>query len=101
LKAIKDIPMYTKMVQELCTWKQKNKQDPKAIQVIRQLENLMLGNLTIPKYSDPRSLAIKVSIGKVTIPNTVVDLGTTINVMKNEKNAKLSLEGLRPTPTVL
>lgn len=100
LQAIKDIPVYTKTVQDLCTRKKKKKQDPKTIQVIGQLEDIMLRNITIPKYSGPRSPIIKVSIGKVSIPNTLVDLGATINVMKNETKERLSLEGIRPTPTV-
>lgn len=61
----------------------------------------MLGNLTIPKYVDPESPVIQVSIGKITIPNTLMDLGAAINVMTNETKTKLSLEGLRPTPIVL
>ncbi|XP_059068671.1 uncharacterized protein LOC131859137 [Cryptomeria japonica] len=89
------------MVWELCTSKQKKKEDPKTVQVISQLADLMLGSLAMPKYSDPGSLFIKVSIGKTTIPNTLVDLGATINVMTNETKEKLALKGLRPTPTVL
>jgi hypothetical protein len=61
----------------------------------------MLKNLIIPKYSDPRSLVIKVIIHEVTIPNTLVDLGVAINIMKNETKVKLSLNGLRPTLIVL
>ncbi|XP_059068565.1 uncharacterized protein LOC131859061 [Cryptomeria japonica] len=79
----------------------KKKEDPKTVQVIGQLADLMLDNLTIPKYADPGSPVIQVSIGKITIPNTLVDLGAVINVMTNETKTKLSLEGLRPTPTVL
>ncbi|XP_059070389.1 uncharacterized protein LOC131860053 [Cryptomeria japonica] len=65
------------------------------------IEDLMLGNLTIPKYVDPESPVIQLSIGKITIPNKLVDLGAAINVMTNETKTKLSLEGLRPTPIVL
>ncbi|XP_059068524.1 uncharacterized protein LOC131859030 [Cryptomeria japonica] len=101
LQAIKDIPVYNKIVRELCTRRKKKKEDPKTVQVIGQLVDLMLGNLTIPKYADPGSPVIQVSIGKITIPNTLVDLGAEINVMTNETKTKLSLEGLRPTPTVL
>ncbi|XP_059073307.1 uncharacterized protein LOC131874087 [Cryptomeria japonica] len=99
--AIKDILVYNKTVRELCTRRQKKKEDPKTIQVIGQLADLMLGNLTIPKYADLGSPVIQVRIGKITIPNTLVDLGAAINVMTNETKTKLSLEGLRPTPTVL
>ena len=60
-----------------------------------------MGNISIPKYIDPGSLVIQVSIGTIVIPNALMDLGTAINVMKNETKIKLSLEGLRPTPTML
>ncbi|XP_059070597.1 uncharacterized protein LOC131860231 [Cryptomeria japonica] len=101
LQAIKDIPIYNKTVQELCTRKKKKKEDPKTVQVIGQIADLMLGSLAMPKYSDPSSPIIKVSVGKTTIPNTLVDLGAAINVMTNETKEKLALKGLRPTPTVL
>ena len=94
------MPVYNKTIWELCTRRQKKK-DPKTIQVIGQLAELMLGNISIPKYADPGSLVIQVSIGTIIIPNTLVDLGAAINVMTNETKIKLSLEGLRPTPTVL
>jgi hypothetical protein len=100
LQALKDIPVYNKMIRELCTRRQKKK-DPMTIQVIGQLADLMLGNVTIPKYVDPGSPVIQVSIGTIIIPNTLVDLGASINVMTNETKLKLSLDGLRPTPTVL
>lgn len=61
----------------------------------------MLGNLTIPKYSDLGSPVIKVSIVQFIIPNTLVELGVAINVMTNETKERLSLKGLRPTPIVL
>ena len=35
------------------------------------------------------------------MPNILVDLGATINVITNEIETKLSLDGLRPTPIVL
>ena len=45
----------------------------------------MLGNVSIPKYVDPSSPIIKLIIGTIVIPNTLVDLGASINVMTNEK----------------
>lgn len=87
LQALKDIPVYNKMMQELCTQRHKKK-DPKTIQVIGQLADLILGNATIPKYADPGSPVIQVSIGTITIPNTLVDLGTIINVMTSETKKK-------------
>ncbi|XP_057872451.1 uncharacterized protein LOC131078697 [Cryptomeria japonica] len=107
-KAIQKEPMQTEfdLINELRNVNikiplQKKKEDPKTVQVIGQLADLMLDNLTIPKYADLGSIVIQVSIGKITIPNTLVDLGATINAMTNETKTKLSLEGPRPTPIVL
>ncbi len=44
----------------------------------------MLGNVTIPKYVDPSNPVIQVNIGTISIANTLVDLGATINVMTND-----------------
>ena len=54
----------------------------------------MLGNVTNLKYVDPGSPIIQVNIGTIAISNTLVDLGTTMNVMTNEKKLKLSMDGL-------
>ena len=54
----------------------------------------MLGNATNLKYVDPCSPIIQVNIGTIAISNTLVDLGTAINVMTNETKLKLSLDGL-------
>ena len=40
-------------------------------------------------------------IGSTQIPNVLVDLGETINVMTIETVRKLGLTNLRPTPTIL
>ena len=40
-------------------------------------------------------------IGHTQIPNVLVDLGATINVMTVETVRKLGLTNLRPTPTIL
>ncbi|XP_059078025.1 uncharacterized protein LOC131876603 [Cryptomeria japonica] len=58
-QAIMEILEYTKTVRDLCTHKQKKKMDPKIVQVIGQLVDLMLGNLTVPKYVDLASPMIK------------------------------------------
>ncbi|XP_057850678.1 replication protein A 70 kDa DNA-binding subunit A-like [Cryptomeria japonica] len=90
-----------KTVQDLCTHKQKKKMDPKIVKVIGQLVDVMLRNLTVPKYVDPGTPMIKVRIGNVVIPNTLIDMGVIIKVMTIERKEKLSIKGLRPTPTVL
>jgi hypothetical protein len=40
-------------------------------------------------------------MGEIVIPNTLVNLGTTINIMTKETLEHLGITGLRPTPTAL
>ena len=61
----------------------------------------MLGRVISPKYSDPGSPVVSVSINGQFVKNALIDLGATINVMTKETMKKLQIEGLRPTPTIL
>jgi hypothetical protein len=101
-QAIKDVPIYAKVVRELCLKKPgRKKKDPKTVHVIGKLADLMLGKIFMAKYMDPGSLVFKVNINITSIANTLVDLGAPINIMTKETMEKLQLSGLRPTPTVL
>jgi len=55
----------------------------------------MLGKLVTPKYSDPGSLVVDVSINGQSIKNALIDLGATINVMTKDTMKNLKIEGLR------
>ena len=61
----------------------------------------MLGK-TIPiKYDDPGNPRITIQIDLMTIPNTLIDLGTEINIITKETKQMLGLTNIIPTPTVL
>ena len=66
-----------------------------------QLADIMLGKLVTPKYFDPGSLVVDVSINGQSIKNALIDLGASINVMTKDTMKKLKIEGLRATPTIL
>ena len=53
------------------------------------------------KYDDPGNPTVTVQIGHTQIPNILVYLGATINVMTIDTVRKLGLTNLRPTPTIL
>ena len=73
-----------------------------TINVVGQLSNLMLGRVIFPKYLDPGSPIFDVHVNGVIVPNTLIDLGASINVMTKETMLKLNLQGtLRKTTTVL
>ena len=60
-----------------------------------------MGKTLLSKYDDPGNPTVTVQIGNTQIPNVLVDLGTTVNVMTIETIQKLGLTNLRPTPTIL
>jgi hypothetical protein len=61
----------------------------------------MSTNITTEKYVDPGVPIVTILINNISIPNTLIDLGATINVMTMETMQKLNICNLRPTPTIL
>lgn len=61
----------------------------------------MLGKDTPVKYDDPGNPALTAQINDTDLPNTLVDLGATINVMTTGTLSTLGLSNPRPTPTIL
>ena len=53
------------------------------------------------KYIDPGVPLITITIIKFSIPNTLIDLGASINVMTMETLRSLNIYNIRPTPTIL
>jgi hypothetical protein len=75
---------------------------PQTIHVVGQLSELMLGQTINPNYVHPGNLIMQVCIGKNMIPNIIIDLGATINIMNVEVMQILNLQNLmRQTPTIL
>ena len=101
-QAIKDITAYGKDIREACLKKPgRKKKDPTIVHVVGHLADIMLGRLITPKYFDPGSPVVSVSINGQFVKNALIDLGAAINVMTKETMKKLQIEGLRPTPTIL
>eukprot|EP00253_Pinus_taeda_P029985 PITA_29985 len=76
LQAIKDIPIYTKAIKELCLKKPTRKRvDPQNIHVIRDLAGLMTNTILMEKYVDPGIPRVTTIINNIHIPNTLIDLG--------------------------
>ena len=99
LQAIKDTPIYTKAVKELCL--NKRRKDPSKIHVVGNLAGLMSNTIFIEKYVDPGIPMVTITINNFSIPKTLIDLGAAINVMTLETMEYLHLTNLRPTTTVL
>jgi len=70
LQSIKDIPIYAKIIKELCIKKiGKKKKDPTTIQVIGKLASLMCTKTIIEKYIDPGIPMVTISINNFLVPN--------------------------------
>lgn len=102
LQAIKNIPIYEKTIKDSCLKKAgRKKKEQKIVQVKGQLASLMSTNISIEKYIDPGVPLVNISINKFSIPNTLIDLDATINVMTMETLRNLKIYNIRPTPTIL
>ena len=68
LQAIKDIPIYSKVIKELCIKRQGKKQkDPLRIHVIGEMYECMTGQSQIAKYTNPGAPVATVIINNTTI----------------------------------
>ena len=102
LQAIKEIPICTKIIKELCLKKPGRKRlEPQTIQFVGRAAELIMGCVSVEKYTDPRNLVVSVQIGNVLVSNVLIDLGAAFNVMTKKTMDQIRLSHLRPTPTVL
>ena len=100
-QAIRDIPIYSISVRELCLKKPRRKRkDPPTVYVIGDLVQLVMGNTLTAKY-DPGSHVVKVQINGISLYNTLIDLGVAINVMTKHTMERLGLKNIRQTTTIL
>lgn len=101
-QAIKDIPIYSNFVRELCLKKLgRKRKHPPRVHVIEYFAKLMMGNTLSAKYSNPGSPIVKVKINGIYLSNTLIDLGAAINVMTKQTMDRLGITHLRKTSTIL
>jgi hypothetical protein len=95
-QAIKDIPIYAKIIRDICIKKPgRKKKEPPLVQVVGQLFEFIS---EMPyKYNDPGNPVVTVEINGISLPNTLIDLGATINVMPFDTMQKIQINQLRPT----
>jgi hypothetical protein len=67
---------------------------PQTMQFIHKLVDLMLCKLYMQKYVDLGSPIVKIHINNVAIARTLIDLVTTINVMKKGTMEELQFSNL-------
>ena len=96
LQAIKDIPIYSKIVRDLFIKNLRRKRkDPLIIKLVGKLSKTM--SEMPSKYTDLRNPVVTIHINGISLPNTIVDLGAAINIIPMDIMQNLQLEGLRPT----
>jgi hypothetical protein len=61
----------------------------------------MSGKTFVEKYQDPGNPIVSVRINNILVPNTLIDLWDTINIMTLQTMEKLKLINFRPTPTII
>ena len=90
LQALHDVPIYTKTIRDLVVKKPGRKpEDPTTVHVVGKLFELMMGRAPVAKYDEPSNPTVTGYIGHTQIPNVLVDLGTSINVMTIETVKKI------------
>lgn len=102
LQAIKEIPIFTNIIREICLKKPRRKRlEPQTIQFFVRAAELMTGCVSMEKYTNLGNPVFSVQIGNVLVSNFLIDMGVAINVMAKQNMDQLRLSHLRPTPTVL
>jgi len=82
LQAIKDIPIYSKVIKELCIKNPgRKRKDPPTVHLVGDLYEYILEKPRVTKYANPGNPVATIIINNIPIGNTLMDLGETINVM--------------------
>jgi hypothetical protein len=85
LQALRDVPIYAKTVRDLFVKKPGRKpRDPLTVHVVGELSELMLGKTPPIKYGDLGNPTVTIKIGQTFIPDVLVYLGASINIMPIE-----------------
>jgi hypothetical protein len=102
LQALQDIPIYAKTIKELCGKNPRRKtKNPSTVHVVGTLSDLILGKQEPVKYTDPGNPVVTVQIQGCFFPNTLVDLGATINILTIETCNVLGITSFEPTSIML
>ena len=102
LQAIRDIPILTKTIRDLCIKKPwRKRKQPTTIQVGGQTSTLKTHHLKTGKYASPGNRIVTSYINNIPIPNTLIDQGATKNIMTVNTIEKLQLKDLWCIPTIL
>ncbi|XP_071703889.1 uncharacterized protein [Rutidosis leptorrhynchoides] len=81
LDAIRQVPSYAKFLKDLCTQKRKQRAAlPKKVELTENLSAVVSGTLP-PKFKDPGTPLIAVTVGNLNVKKALLDLGASINIL--------------------
>ena len=98
---IKTVPRYAKFLKELCKIKRKQQAKKKEKVMVSEKVSAVLQKRLPEKLGDPGMFGIPCIIGKKLIPNAMLDLGASINLMPYHVYKDLNLGPLQDTRTIL
>jgi len=90
LQALRDVPIYSRTVRDICVKKPGRKtKDSLIVHEMDDLDALMSEKTPPVKYGDPGHPMVTIQIGKTIISRVLVDLGAIINIMTLETSQLL------------
>ncbi|XP_027077094.1 uncharacterized protein [Coffea arabica] len=99
LDAIKQVPKYAKFLKDLCVNRQQLRGDERVI--VGENVSAVLQRKFSLKCGDPGRFTVPCRIGNTLIRNTLLDLGTSINVMPKSMYASLNLGPLKEIELII
>jgi hypothetical protein len=91
-----------KTIKELCGKNPERKtKNPSIVHVVGTLSDLILGKHDPVKYADLGNIMVIVYIQGLSFPNTLADLGATINILTTDAYNVLGITCYEPTSTLL
>ena len=99
LDMIKQVPVYAKFLNDLCTVKRMIKLSKKAV-LIEQV-SAIIENKAMVKYKDPGCPTISVQIGDSFVEKALLDLGASVNLLPYSIYKQLGLRELKATTITL
>jgi hypothetical protein len=99
LHIIKQMPLYAKVIKDLCTVKRKH--HVKKIAFLTEQVNAIIQHKVPPKYKDPGCPIISCTIGDYMIEHALLNLGASVNLLSFSMYLQLGLGELKPTSVTL
>ncbi|XP_022880787.1 uncharacterized protein LOC111398065 [Olea europaea var. sylvestris] len=99
LHVIPQVPIYAKVLKDLCTVKMKHR--VKKIAFLTKHASVVIEQKVPPKYKDPGCPIVSCIIGNHEIAQALFDLGANVNIMPYAIYLALGLGEIKPTIVVL